>query len=270
MCCPSGALTAGLPQTLSPLLPPAPSPEPPHRPGLRLTGRLPSPPTGRSPVLSLARLPDSEAGRGGGGLQRRDPQTKAAPCPVSPPGGHTGSAQVLYEDSRLVHLTAPYLPGFLAFREVPFLVDAVRRLREEEPSLAPQAGARGPACGGWPGASWRRRPARGRGEDLKAWASCPRPPGLAAPLTALPRGSSRSSWWMETGCSTPEVTLPPRGGGRAEGSGRLHHPLGAGNSSVSCWDPPESPFSSPHPPAPRPSGAAAELSRLSPWWPPAA
>lgn len=46
--------------------------------------------------------------------------------------------EVLYEDSCLVRLTAPYLSGFLAFREVPFLVDAVRRLREKEPSLVPQ------------------------------------------------------------------------------------------------------------------------------------
>ncbi|XP_045428258.1 endonuclease V isoform X10 [Pipistrellus kuhlii] len=53
--------------------------------------------------------------------------------------------EVLYEDSRLVHLTAPYLSGFLAFREAPFLADAVRRLREEAPSLAPQAGP----PGGW-------------------------------------------------------------------------------------------------------------------------
>ncbi|XP_014383870.1 PREDICTED: endonuclease V, partial [Myotis brandtii] len=45
--------------------------------------------------------------------------------------------EVLYEDSRLVHLTAPYLSGFLAFREVPFLVDAVQRLQEKEPSLVP-------------------------------------------------------------------------------------------------------------------------------------
>lgn len=40
----------------------------------------------------------------------------------------------------MVSLTAPYLSGFLAFREVPFLVDAVRRLREKEPGLLPQAG----------------------------------------------------------------------------------------------------------------------------------
>ncbi|XP_019499845.1 PREDICTED: endonuclease V isoform X4 [Hipposideros armiger] len=46
--------------------------------------------------------------------------------------------EVLYEDCRMVSLTAPYVSGFLAFREVPFLVDAVRRLREKEPHLMPQ------------------------------------------------------------------------------------------------------------------------------------
>lgn len=50
----------------------------------------------------------------------------------------------------MVSLTAPYVSGFLAFREVPFLVDAVRRLREKEPRLVPQAGTRlrgeGPRC----------------------------------------------------------------------------------------------------------------------------
>lgn len=46
----------------------------------------------------------------------------------------------------MVSLTAPYVSGFLAFREVPFLVDAVRRLREKEPCLMPQAGT--PTRGG--------------------------------------------------------------------------------------------------------------------------
>ncbi|XP_035890130.1 endonuclease V isoform X3 [Phyllostomus discolor] len=53
--------------------------------------------------------------------------------------------EVVYEDCRMVCLTAPYLPGFLAFREAPFLVDAVQRLREREPGLLPQAGF-GVAC----------------------------------------------------------------------------------------------------------------------------
>ncbi|KAG8507498.1 Endonuclease V, partial [Galemys pyrenaicus] len=46
--------------------------------------------------------------------------------------------EVVYEDCRMVSLTAPYVSGFLAFREVPFLVDAVQRLREKAPQLVPQ------------------------------------------------------------------------------------------------------------------------------------
>uniref|UniRef100_A0A8C2V8C5 Endonuclease V n=2 Tax=Chinchilla lanigera TaxID=34839 RepID=A0A8C2V8C5_CHILA len=38
----------------------------------------------------------------------------------------------------MICLTAPYISGFLAFREVPFLVDAIRRLQEKEPTLMPQ------------------------------------------------------------------------------------------------------------------------------------
>lgn len=46
--------------------------------------------------------------------------------------------QVLYEDCRVVDVRAPYVPGFLAVREGPVLVEAVQRLREQEPSLSPQ------------------------------------------------------------------------------------------------------------------------------------
>lgn len=46
--------------------------------------------------------------------------------------------KVLYEDSRMVGLKAPYVSGFLAFREVPFLVELVQRLQEKEPDLMPQ------------------------------------------------------------------------------------------------------------------------------------
>ncbi|XP_047401170.1 endonuclease V isoform X6 [Sciurus carolinensis] len=53
--------------------------------------------------------------------------------------------EVVYEESQMVNLTAPYVAGFLAFREVPFLVDLVRRLQEKEPGLMPQAGF-GVAC----------------------------------------------------------------------------------------------------------------------------
>lgn len=48
---------------------------------------------------------------------------------------------MVYEDSRMVGLKAPYVSGFLAFREVPFLVELVQRLQEKEPDLMPQVGA---------------------------------------------------------------------------------------------------------------------------------
>ncbi|NXN97352.1 ENDOV Endonuclease, partial [Rhinopomastus cyanomelas] len=46
--------------------------------------------------------------------------------------------EVLYEDCRMVAVSAPYVAGFLAFREVPFLVEAVQRLQQEKPELEPQ------------------------------------------------------------------------------------------------------------------------------------
>ncbi|XP_049717459.1 endonuclease V isoform X2 [Elephas maximus indicus] len=46
--------------------------------------------------------------------------------------------EVVYEECRVVDLTAPYVSGFLAFREVPFLVEAVKQLRAKEPGLLPQ------------------------------------------------------------------------------------------------------------------------------------
>lgn len=49
--------------------------------------------------------------------------------------------QVVYEDSRMVGLKAPYVSGFLAFREVPFLMELVQRLQEKDPDLMPQVGA---------------------------------------------------------------------------------------------------------------------------------
>ncbi|NWR42237.1 ENDOV Endonuclease, partial [Regulus satrapa] len=46
--------------------------------------------------------------------------------------------EVLYQDCRMVTISAPYVAGFLAFREVPVLVEAVRRLQQEKPQLEPQ------------------------------------------------------------------------------------------------------------------------------------
>uniref|UniRef100_A0A803TFJ9 Endonuclease V n=1 Tax=Anolis carolinensis TaxID=28377 RepID=A0A803TFJ9_ANOCA len=38
----------------------------------------------------------------------------------------------------MVGVSAPYVAGFLAFREAPFLVEAVQRLEERAPGLVPQ------------------------------------------------------------------------------------------------------------------------------------
>jgi len=46
--------------------------------------------------------------------------------------------KVVYEDLQMIKLTAPYVPGFLAFREAPFLVDMVNTLQEQKPDLLPQ------------------------------------------------------------------------------------------------------------------------------------
>ncbi|KAG6936869.1 endonuclease V [Chelydra serpentina] len=46
--------------------------------------------------------------------------------------------EVLYEDCRRVTVSAPYVAGYLAFREAPFLVEAAQRLQEREPRLRPQ------------------------------------------------------------------------------------------------------------------------------------
>lgn len=46
--------------------------------------------------------------------------------------------EVLYEKSTMVALTMPYMAGFLAFRETPSLLEALKRLQQEEPELMPQ------------------------------------------------------------------------------------------------------------------------------------
>ncbi|CAG5945200.1 unnamed protein product [Menidia menidia] len=38
----------------------------------------------------------------------------------------------------MVALTAPYVAGFLGFREAPFLLEALQRLEFSQPSLMPQ------------------------------------------------------------------------------------------------------------------------------------
>lgn len=48
------------------------------------------------------------------------------------------SLNVVYERYQMVRLTKPYIPGFLAFREVPFLLDLLNELRKTRPELVPQ------------------------------------------------------------------------------------------------------------------------------------
>ena len=38
----------------------------------------------------------------------------------------------------MVTVTEPYIPGFLAFREVGFLLNCLEELKEEKPDLVPQ------------------------------------------------------------------------------------------------------------------------------------
>lgn len=45
---------------------------------------------------------------------------------------------IAYEEMRMVHMTQPYVPGFLAFREVHFLADLLGTLKRNRPELYPQ------------------------------------------------------------------------------------------------------------------------------------
>ena len=47
------------------------------------------------------------------------------------------SMSVVWETYSMVKLTAPYVAGFLGFREIPFIEDILKRLRKEQPSLFP-------------------------------------------------------------------------------------------------------------------------------------
>lgn len=46
--------------------------------------------------------------------------------------------QVQYEDFEMVHMNAPYIPGYLAFREVTHILRLIERLRATKPALIPQ------------------------------------------------------------------------------------------------------------------------------------
>ncbi len=48
------------------------------------------------------------------------------------------SLDVVYERFEMVVLSEPYIPGFLAFREVPPLVKLIEELRTQQPAMLPQ------------------------------------------------------------------------------------------------------------------------------------
>ena len=47
------------------------------------------------------------------------------------------SLQIVYKEVKMVKLTAPYVPGFLAFRESEFLSELVSKQRQEMPDITP-------------------------------------------------------------------------------------------------------------------------------------
>lgn len=52
--------------------------------------------------------------------------------------GYTGGCRVIYEDMEMIELMAPYVPGYLAFREAGPLFRVIERQRRERPEVTPQ------------------------------------------------------------------------------------------------------------------------------------
>ncbi|XP_028395400.1 endonuclease V-like isoform X2 [Dendronephthya gigantea] len=46
--------------------------------------------------------------------------------------------EIVYEEYDFVHLTSPYIPQFLAFREASFLNDLITKLKKNKPELLPE------------------------------------------------------------------------------------------------------------------------------------
>lgn len=46
--------------------------------------------------------------------------------------------QVVYEDYQMIQLTQPYIPGFLAFREMDFMIQLYNSVKENNTQYTPQ------------------------------------------------------------------------------------------------------------------------------------
>jgi deoxyinosine 3'endonuclease (endonuclease V) len=46
--------------------------------------------------------------------------------------------KVVHQEQQMIKLTQPYIPGFLAFREVDFLVELFQKCKDEHPEIVPQ------------------------------------------------------------------------------------------------------------------------------------
>ena len=44
----------------------------------------------------------------------------------------------MYEDYEMIELREPYIPGFLGFREVPFICNLFEKLKNSNPQYLPQ------------------------------------------------------------------------------------------------------------------------------------
>lgn len=64
----------------------------------------------------------------------KESNTKACACLVVL---QLPSLETVYKDTQPVEMILPYIPGFLAFREVDFLITLIERLKKKRPDLVP-------------------------------------------------------------------------------------------------------------------------------------
>ena len=50
----------------------------------------------------------------------------------------SNNLDLIYRDLDLIEMNQPYVPGFLAYREAPFLIDKLQKLKTTKPEIYPQ------------------------------------------------------------------------------------------------------------------------------------